>query len=146
MKRYAAAIAMLCLLAAMPAAAEVKSELVCDDKTLAANTTTDCKVVDISKYKFFSVQVYCNETTDDSMSIDVDWVTRSGATGDSTLAVPLLASGSAMSQIITARTTEAAWSTLQSVQPPVSGQATIRFTENNNDADIVCSAVINMGD
>lgn len=144
MKRLAAALIGVLLVAA-PAAAEVRSILVCDDKTLAANSTTDCTVQDISQFKFFSFQVYCGETTDNSMSVSVDWVARSGAGGISTLAVPLLVGGSAMSQLITARTTEDAWSTLQSIQPPVSGQATIRLTENNNDDDIVCSVVLNMG-
>lgn len=144
MKRLAAAVGAMLLLAA-PAAAEVRSVLVCDEKTLAANTTTDCDVVDISGFTFFSFAVYCGETTDNSMSIDVDWVARSGGTNSSTLVIPILSSGVAMSQLITARTTEDAWSTLQSVQPPVSPVATLRFTENNNDADIVCSAIINMG-
>lgn len=145
MKKLAAVLAAL-FFAAAPAAAEVRSVVVCDEKTLAASGTTDCTPADISGYRFFSFQVYCGETTGNgSMSIDVDWVARSGATGSTTLAIPILASGTAMSQLISNRTTEDAWSTLQSVQPPVSPVATIRFTEDNGDDDIVCSAVINMG-
>ena len=145
MKTIAAALLGFLLLAA-PAAAEVRSILVCDEKTLTASDTTDCTPTAVSWGKFFSFQIYCGETTGDSMSVDVDWVARSGATGSSTLSVPLLSSGSAMSQLKTAYTTEDAWSVLMSIQPPVSPTATLRFTENNGDDDVVCSAVLNVGE
>ena len=146
MKRYLllSLAALLALLSPAAVSAEVRSIHVCEAKTLTANTTTDCAYTDISGFKFFSFQVYCGETTDNSMSVDVDWVAGSAA-GTAYMGIPILSTGSAMSQLKTAYTTEDAWSTLQSIQPPVSPVGTIRMTENNNDADIVCTVILNMG-
>ena len=117
---------------------------VCNAKTLTANTTTDCDYVDISGFKYFSFQVYCNETTADSMSVDVDWLGGSAAT-TAYMGIPLLTGTVAMTQLKTAYATEAAWSAVQSIAPPVSPIGGIRLTENNNDDDIICTVILNMG-
>jgi hypothetical protein len=144
MKRSVAAIFGLLLLAA-PAAAEVRSVRICAAKTLNAGTTTDCDYTDISKFKFFSWQASCAETTGSDMSVSFDWVAGSAASS-SYLGIPLNTSGSAMSQLRSAWTTETTWTTLQSLQPPVAPVGTIRITEGNSDADIVCDVILNMGD
>jgi hypothetical protein len=153
MKTLAAAIFCACLLAAAgDAAAEGRSIKVCAAVTLSASTTTDCTIgavanayPEIIKFKFFSFQINCGETTDNSMSIDVDWIAGSAA-GTEYVGIPKLSDGTAMTQLLTAYTTEDAWSVLQSIQPPVSPVGTLRFTENNGDADIVCTAILNVGD
>ena len=152
MKKLLAVAFAICLALATSANAEVVSIRVCSDKTLAASTTTDCTdngpgsagYQDITKFKFFSYQIYCAELTDNSMDIDVDWI--GGSYGQSAyMAVPILSTGSAMTQLKTNYTTEDAWSALASIQPPVSPVGTIRLTENNNDDDIVCTVILNMG-
>lgn len=143
--KVAAMAVLAMLLVPFIAQAEVRSVKVCDNKTLSASTTTDCKYTDISKFKHFSVQVYCGEVTGNDMDIDVDWVGGS-ACGSAYMAVPVASSGTAISQIHTNYTTEDAWSTLEGIAPPVSPCGTIRFTENNGDADILCTAILNMGD
>ena len=130
---------------ASSAVAEVASIKVCNAKTLASGAATDCTYTDISKYKFFSYQVYCGETTGDSMSIHIDWIGGSAA-GTAYMGIPLLTGTTAMTQLRTAYTTEDAWSVLQSIEPPASPIGTIRLTENNSDADIVCTVILNMGD
>jgi hypothetical protein len=141
------AVALLML--ASPGMAEIKSVKVCDAKTLAAsnantyglgNGIADCTYTDLSLYEYFSFQVYCGETTDDSMSIDVDWVGGSAASA-AYMAVPV---GTA--QLKTSYTTEDAWSAIQFIGPPVSPIGTIRLTNNNTDDDIVCTVILNMGD
>ncbi|MFA5898042.1 MAG: hypothetical protein WC829_02895 [Hyphomicrobium sp.] len=138
MKRLLAVVA-ICLALAAPAAAEVRSIHVCEAKTLTASTTTDCTYQDISAFEYFSYQVYCGETTDNSMSVDVDWIGGSAA-GTAYMAVPV-----GTSQLQTVYATEDAWSTLESINPPVSPVGTIRLTENNGDDDIVCTVILNMG-
>jgi ABC-type glycerol-3-phosphate transport system substrate-binding protein len=137
MKKLAAVVAMLLL--AAPAAAEVRSVQVCAAKTLTASTTTDCTYTDIGGFEYFSYQVYCGETTDNTMDIDVDFVGGSAA-GTAYVAVP-----TGVTQLLTNYTTEDAWSTLEAINPPLAPVGTIRFTENNGDDDIVCTAILNMG-
>ena len=146
MKRFTALMVLLVALAVSVGAGAAESITVCNAVTLAASSTTDCKTVEVrGGTKFFSFQVYCTETTGDSMSIGVDWIAGSADTA-AYMAIPLLSGGTAMSQLVTAYTTEAAWRALQSVQPPLAPYVTLRFTENNGDADVVCSAVLNVGD
>ena len=145
MKKLTALMVLLVALA-VSVGAGAETVTVCDGVTLAASTTTDCSVQEIrGGTKFFSFQVYCNETTGDSMSVDVDWIAGSNR-ASAYLGIPLLSSGTAMSQLVTAYTTEGTWRALQSVQPPLAPFATLRFTENNGDDDVVCSAVLNVGD
>jgi len=145
MKKIIATI--LLVLMTSSAYASVGAIKVCDAKALSAgnanlyglgNGLTDCAVVELPASRNFSYQVYCNETTDDSMSVDVDFVVGSAT---ATLAVPV-----GIGQLKTAYATEAAWSAIASIDTPIATYGTLRFTENNNDTDIVCSAILNVGE
>lgn len=142
MKKILVAL-MAGLLFASVAQANVWSTKVCDSVTLTQNTTTDCTTADLTDSKFFSFQVSC-ASAGGNISVDVDWIAGSGDSS-TYLGIPVLSTGSAMSQLITTRTTETTWSTLQSIQPPVAPFGTLRFTENNIGADTICSAILNMG-
>ena len=139
------AVMAICLALAAPAAAEVRSIQVCQDKTLAGSTTTDCTYTDISGYKFISYQFRCNSAST-TISVNLDWIAGSAAGADY-LAVPLLSTGTALAQLRTTYTTESTttWSVLQSIQPPVSPIGTLRFTNNAATADVICSAIVNLG-
>ena len=124
------------LIALLPASAHatVAAVKVCDGITLTKSTTTDCTVVDLPAAHYMSYQVYCTETTDDSMSVNVDFVNGSVSTS---MGVP-----TGLSQLLTNYATEAAWSSVGTINTPYAPFGTIRFTENNDDDDIVCSAVL----
>lgn len=153
MKKLLAAMAVVLAVAA-PAAAEVRSMQVCQQKLLSpsnsslyglGNGLADCAYTDISGFKFFSYQFRCNSAST-TISVSVDWIAGS-AMGSLYMAVPLLSSGSAMSQLKTAYTTESTttWSTLMSIQPPVSPVGTIRITNGATTADVLCDVILNMG-
>ena len=144
MKKLLAAVCVV-LAVAVPAAAEVRSVQVCQNKTLAASTTTDCSYTDISAFKFFSYQFRCN-SAGAGITVSLDWVAGS-AQSSAYIAVPEYSSGTAVSQLRTAYTTESTttWSTLRTIQPPPSPIATLRFTNNASTDDVICSAIINMG-
>jgi len=130
---------------ASSASAEVTSVTVCKAVTLNPSTTTDCTYTDISKYTFFSYQFRCNSAST-TITVALDWIAGSAA-GSEYLAVPLLTTGSAYGQLRTAYTTESTttFSALQSIQPPVSPIGTLRFTNNAATADVICTAILNMG-
>jgi hypothetical protein len=137
--------ACLCLVA-IPAMAEVRSYKVCDSLVLAQSTTTDCTVLDISKFKFISYQFRCNSAST-TITVNLDWIAGTAA-GSDYLAVPILSTGTALGQLRTTYTTESVttYSALQSIQPPVSPFGTLRFTNNAATADVTCTAWVNLGD
>jgi hypothetical protein len=155
MKRLLAAMAVL-LAVATPAAAEVVSKQICKDKVLApsgadtyglGNGITDCDYTDISGFYFFSYQANCNETTGDTMDIDLDWVAGSAASA-AYMGIPILDTGSAMSQLQTNAFTsgEGTWTTLETIKPPVAPVGTIRITNNvATETDMLCTIILNMG-
>lgn len=134
MKRLLSVLALFMF--TTPAWAVVAPIKVCDGITLSASTTTDCTPIEVPSSRYFSYQVYCGETTGNTMSVNVDWV---GGSSTSALAVP-----SGVSQLKTTYTTEDAWSATATIDTPIVPYGTIRFTESNGDADIVCSAILNV--
>ena len=126
------------LLLASPVLANVGAIKVCDSKTLATGTTTDCDIVELPANRYLSYQIYCGETTGNNMTIHVDWVNGSSKTA---LAVPV-----GVGQLKTSYTTEDAWSAVAPINTPIATYGTLRFTEAGSDADIVCSAILNVGD
>ncbi len=156
MKTLLAVALTICLALASSANAEVRSIKVCDAKTLTAsdanlyglgNGITDCTYTDISACYFLSYQANCAETTGDTMDIDLDWVAGSAASA-AYMGIPILSTGSAMSQLQTNAftSTEGSWTTLETIQSPVAPVGTIRITNNvATETDMICTIILNCG-
>ena len=133
--------------------AGVSTIKICDNKLLSAsdanlyglgNGITDCTYVNTGNAKFFSFQASCYDETGTTLSVSFDWL--GGSTNSTTyMGIPLLSTGSAMSQLRSAWTTETTYTTLQSVQPPVSPFVGIRITSGTTQTDNYCTVLLNMG-
>ena len=145
MKKILVFVAMMFV--AIPAHAGVWSTKVCDGVTLAASTTTDCAVVDLTNARYASYQFMCNSEST-TIAIHLDWVAGSGSTAAAYLAVPILTSGSAMAQLRTTYTTESltVFSALHIIDSPIAPYGTLRFTNTAATADVICTAILNLGD
>lgn len=144
MKKIIAAVFSLLMLCGNADAAITQIKI-CDAKALGGSTTTDCTYVDLSSWRYFSFQASCADAGDSSMSVDFDWV---GGSSDAAamMGIPILNTGSAMTQLRSNWATETTYTTLQTIQPPVSPYGTIRITNDQADTDITCTVILNMGD
>ena len=146
MKKILAA-GLISLFFITPAAAMVWTTTVCDGKTLAPSATTDCTVVDLARANYVSYQFRCNSAST-TISVHLDWIAGSGENAAAYLAVPIHSNGSAQAQLRTSYTTESTtvFSALQAIEPPIAPYGTLRFTNTASTADVICTAILNLGD
>jgi hypothetical protein len=127
---------LLLMVIASPALAEGGSTVaafkVCDAKLATQNTTTDCSVIETGAFDAVSVQFQCTSAAG-APSVTLNWV---GGLDASKLGIP---SGlSAIATTITAETVSVPYA----VSPAVTSVGTVRITENNAQADTLCTVWI----
>lgn len=155
MKRITAPLLVLalCLFPAL-AKADGKSVKVCDNVTINASSVasgiTYCTPIDVSGYTRFAYQIKCVDASD-TPQFDVDFVMGSAASTDYWgVPVALVDNGTttvaiAILQLLTNSTAET-WSTyrLINLQPIPGAMATLKITNDVDEADVTCTAWLHM--